>query len=40
MKDIHECNKTNDSHAECNKRMELNLFDGKSNEGITGGINI
>ena len=23
MKNIHECNKTNDSHAECNIRMEL-----------------
>ena len=23
MKNIHECNKTNDSHVECNKRMEL-----------------
>ena len=23
MKNMHECNKTNDSHVECNKRMEL-----------------
>ena len=23
MKNMHECNKTNDSHAQCNKRMEL-----------------
>ena len=23
MKNMHECNKTNDSHAECNKRLEL-----------------
>ena len=23
MKYMHECNKTNDSHAECNKRMEF-----------------
>ena len=23
MKNMHECNKTNDPHVECNKRMEL-----------------
>ena len=23
MKNMHECNKTNDLHAECNKRLEL-----------------
>ena len=44
MKNMHECNKTNDSYAECNKRMELmenqiNILREECNfKHLTGGM--